>query len=131
MQVMPPTWTDMSRLFGLGPSVEDPSANIAAGTAYLRLLYDRFGYPGLFAAYNAGPGRFAQSLQGRPLPLETRRYVAAVMANLTSGRPQNIAAAGGVPPAASTVFVVRNLPEQPNLNELDKAANASLFVYAR
>src|SRR3546814_21045489 len=46
---------------------------------YLRLMYDRFGYPGLFAAYNAGPGRYADHLStGRPLPGETRAYLTAL-----------------------------------------------------
>lgn len=42
-------------------------------------MYDRFGYPGLFAAYNAGPARYAAYLSGRAtLPRETRAYMAAV-----------------------------------------------------
>jgi hypothetical protein len=48
--------------------VADPHAprdNILAGTLYLRLMYDRFGYPGLFGAYNAGPGRYASYLARR------------------------------------------------------------------
>jgi soluble lytic murein transglycosylase-like protein len=43
---------------GLGTNPHDPRDNILAGTLYLRLMYDRFGYPGLFGAYNAGPGRY-------------------------------------------------------------------------
>ncbi|KAK0358122.1 hypothetical protein LTR94_036664, partial [Friedmanniomyces endolithicus] len=42
-------------------------------------MYDRFGYPGLFAAYNAGPARYAEHLRGgRPLPPETRSYIRQV-----------------------------------------------------
>jgi soluble lytic murein transglycosylase-like protein len=79
MQLMPGTWSDMRALLGLGSDPHDPHDNIFAGTAYLRLMYDRFGYPGLFAAYNAGPGRYAASLSGeRRLPAETRTYIAAV-----------------------------------------------------
>lgn len=77
MQLMPGTWDAMRRRHGLGPDPHDPRDNIMAGTAYLRAMYDRFGYPGLFAAYNAGPGRYAAHLRtGRPLPGETRAYVA-------------------------------------------------------
>lgn len=77
MQLMPATWSDMRLAYGLGPDPFDPHDNIIAGTAYLRALYDRFGYPGLFAAYNAGPARLAKHLGGgRPLPLETIDYVA-------------------------------------------------------
>ena len=79
MQLMPSTWSDMRRALGLGPDPYDPHDNITAGAAYLRLLYGRFGYPGLFAAYNAGPGRYAAYLSGRrSLPAETRAYSAAV-----------------------------------------------------
>lgn len=77
MQVMPGTWEAMRRQHGLGPNPHHPRDNIMAGTAYLRAMYDRFGYPGLFAAYNAGPGRYAEHLRtGRPLPTETRGYIA-------------------------------------------------------
>jgi soluble lytic murein transglycosylase-like protein len=77
MQLMPGTWREMRSLLGLGPDPHDPADNILAGAAYLRLMYDRFGYPGLFAAYNAGPARYSAYLSGRrSLPAETRAYVA-------------------------------------------------------
>lgn len=77
MQLMPGTWDAMRRRHGLGPDPHDPRDNIMAGTAYLRAMYDRFGYPGLFAAYNAGPGRYAEHLRSRrSLPGETRAYIA-------------------------------------------------------
>jgi soluble lytic murein transglycosylase-like protein len=76
MQLMPRTWTEMRALAGLGPDPFDPHDNILAGTLYLRLLYRRFGYPGLFGAYNAGPARYLDYLSGgRPLALETLRYM--------------------------------------------------------
>jgi hypothetical protein len=69
----------MRALLGLGANPFDPRDNILAGTFYLRLMYDRFGYPGLFAAYNAGPARYAAFLSGaRALPAETRSYAAAI-----------------------------------------------------
>ena len=50
-------------------------------------MYDRFGYPGLFAAYNAGPGRYADHLaRGTRLPAETVRYMAR-LANGQAARP--------------------------------------------
>jgi soluble lytic murein transglycosylase-like protein len=83
MQLMPGTWDAMRRRHGLGPDPHDPRDNIMAGTAYLRAMYDRFGYPGLFAAYNAGPGRYAEHLRGqRPLPGETRAYIAQLARTL-------------------------------------------------
>ena len=79
MQLMPGTWAEMRAKHGLGPDPHHPRDNILAGAAYLRAMYDRFGYPGLFAAYNAGPTRYAEHLaSGRGLPAETVAYVAAV-----------------------------------------------------
>lgn len=86
MQLMPATWAQMRRRLGLGSNPHEPRDNILAGTFYLRLLYDRFGYPGLFAAYNAGPARYAEHLEtGRALPGETRAYVAAIAGRRAQG----------------------------------------------
>ena len=79
MQLMPATWADMRAANRLGSNPDDPHDNIVAGTAFLRLMYDRFGYPGMFAAYNAGPGRYADYLARRSvLPKETIAYLASV-----------------------------------------------------
>ena len=79
MQVMPGTWAELRAAHRLGADPFDPRDNILAGTAYLRAMYDRFGSPGFLAAYNAGPGRYAEHLAtGRPLPRETRDYVATL-----------------------------------------------------
>ncbi|TWB77192.1 transglycosylase-like protein with SLT domain [Nitrospirillum amazonense] len=76
MQLLPATWNDLRGLYHLGGDPFDPGDNILAGTAYLRAMWDRFGYPGLFAAYNAGPARYEAYLRGNePLPEETRRYL--------------------------------------------------------
>jgi len=76
MQLMPATWAELRERYGFGSDPFNPRDNILAGTAYLREMYDRFGYPGLFAAYYAGPGRYEAHLRsGKPLPVETRRYV--------------------------------------------------------
>lgn len=76
MQLMPATWASMRSALGLGADPYQPRDNILAGTAYLRAMYDRFGYPGLFGAYNAGPGRYGASVNaGRSLPVETRDYL--------------------------------------------------------
>jgi soluble lytic murein transglycosylase-like protein len=76
MQLMPGTWAALRSRLGLGADPFDPADNIVAGAAYLRELLDRYGAPGFLAAYNAGPARYEASLTGRPLPLETRLYVA-------------------------------------------------------
>jgi len=77
MQLMPATWLEVRDRLGLGADPDDPRDNILAGAFYLRAMYDRFGYPGCFAAYNAGPGRYRAWLAGRgSLPRETLAYVA-------------------------------------------------------
>ncbi len=81
MQLMPATYEAMRSAQGLGRDPYDPHDNILAGTAYLRAMYDRFGYPGLFGAYNAGPGRYKASLHGVHLPKETRTYLARLTKN--------------------------------------------------
>lgn len=80
MQLMPETWLEMRNRYGLGSNPYDPRANIFAGAAYLREMYDRYGYPDLFAAYHAGPGRMDAFLggQGR-LPGATLAYVKAIV----------------------------------------------------
>lgn len=84
MQVMPGTWAELRAAHGLGSDPFEPRDNILAGTAYLRAMYDRFGAPGFLAAYNAGPGRYAEHLAtGRPLPRETRDYVATLAPIIT------------------------------------------------
>lgn len=79
MQLMPGTWEELREQHGLGADAFDPHNNILAGTVYLKAMFERFGSPGLFAAYNAGPGRYARHLRdGKPLPKETRAYVANI-----------------------------------------------------
>lgn len=79
MQLMPNTWAELRDRHGLGADPFNPRANILAGTAYLKAMQDRFGYPALFAAYNVGPGRYQAHLRGaRPLPAEIRDYVARI-----------------------------------------------------
>ncbi|MFP2874155.1 lytic transglycosylase domain-containing protein [Acetobacter tropicalis] len=83
MQVMPETWSSLRTSLGLGDDPFDPHDNILAGATYLRWMRDRYGEAGFLAAYNAGPARYEDHLAtGRPLPAETRNYVASVSARL-------------------------------------------------
>jgi len=134
MQLMPATWAAMREAHGLGADPHDPRDNILAGTAYLRAMYDRFGYPGMFAAYNAGPAGYAAHLAtGRALPAETRAYLAQVSAGVED------AAAGAAPDARNmprpSVFVVRHeggLEErQPPSSDWEGAAPDPLFAIRR
>ena len=102
MQLMPTTWTEMRLNLGLGHNPFDPHDNIIAGTAYLRAMYDRFGYPDLFAAYNAGPRRFAEHLKlRRPLPRETMAYLSKIAGPTAEGRPAEHTSLG--------LFVIRRV----------------------
>jgi hypothetical protein len=94
MQLMPGTWARQRARFGLGADPFDPRDNIMAGTSYLREMYDSYGTPGFLAAYNAGPGRFeAWRDKGRPLPAETRAYVARIAPMLQTGSTPAVMAA--------------------------------------
>ena len=89
MQVMPDTWTGLRVRYRLGRNPYDPRDNILAGTAYLREMWDRYGnVAAMLAAYNAGPGRYDEyRATARPLPAETRAYVAALTPILLGERP--------------------------------------------
>ena len=84
MQVMPDTWAGLRVRYRLGRDPYDPRDNILAGTAYLREMWDRYGnVAAMLAAYNAGPGRYDEHrATGRPLPAETRAYVASLIPTL-------------------------------------------------
>jgi soluble lytic murein transglycosylase-like protein len=97
MQVMPTTYAAMRTRHGLGPDPAEPRDNILAGAAYLREMHDRFGCPGLFAAYNAGPGRVAA---GGNLPAETENYLATLDRDTVSAGRREPANGSG-----NTVFV--------------------------
>jgi len=123
MQLMPATWSSMRQAYALGTNPDDPRDNIVAGTAYLRLMYDRFGYPGLFAAYNAGPTRYADYLAGRVrLPGETVAYLSGV----TRNRSGPIAPAA---PPAQMLFALRHeLAATPESAAVAPAGNGLFAV---
>jgi len=88
MQVLPQTYADMRLEYRLGADPYDPHDNVIAGTAYLKWLYGKYGNPGMFAAYNDGPGNLDAFLtQGRDLPDETHNYVDGISKML--GQPAN------------------------------------------
>lgn len=125
MQVMPGTWAELRARLRLGSDPHDPRDNILAGTYYLRLMYDRFGYPGLFGAYNAGPGRYAEWLSGRrALPAETTAYLAQVGGPAAGQRP---AASQGERPAPPPLFAVRRDAPEP-ASGAEATPEPSLFV---
>ncbi|TWI17454.1 transglycosylase-like protein with SLT domain [Bradyrhizobium yuanmingense] len=107
MQIMPATWAELRERYNLGNDPYDPHDNILAGTAYLRELLDRYGSPGVFAAYNAGPARYEEHLAGSSLPEETRAYVAK-LANLLAIELPPRWTSSGQSSAAATLFVTRS-----------------------
>lgn len=124
MQLMPATWTEMRARLGLGNNPDDPRDNIHAGTFYLRLMYERFGYPGLFAAYNAGPARYAEHLAGRrALPSETVGYLATVAPPVPGTA---VAVVRASPPMS--IFAVRKDGLAMAPGEVKAPQESSLFV---
>jgi hypothetical protein len=99
MQVMPATYAELRRQYGLGADPFDIRDNILAGAAYLRQMYDRYGAPGFLAAYNAGPGRWESHLTGRrALPSETVNYLARLAPELGLSADSDVVAATSTPP---------------------------------
>lgn len=109
MQIMPATWAELRERYNLGNDPYDPHDNILAGTAYLRELLDRYGSPGVFAAYNAGPPRYEEHLAGGSLPDETRAYVTKLASLLAIELPPRWTSSGQSS-AAATLFVTRSDP---------------------
>jgi len=150
MQIMPDTWTELRVHYRLGRDPFDPRDNILGGTAYLREMYDRFGSPGFLAAYNAGPGRYEEHLAtGRPLPRETRAYIATLLPMIGLAPPNRAATVVRTPPdwREAPLFVERsngnatanpmqekrqapgNLPTPPKRDEsADDARSDAVFV---
>lgn len=111
MQIMPATWAALRARHGLGNDPYDPRDNILAGAAYLREMHDRYGSPGFLAAYNAGPGRYEEYRDsGRPLPDETRAYVAVLAPMIGSGdvaAPLTVAAADPLAWTRAPLFIAQ------------------------
>ena len=113
MQIMPETWAGLRVRYRLGSDPFDPHDNLMAGAAYLREMHDRYGnVTAMLAAYNAGPGRYDEHLsRGRPLPAETRAYLAK-LTSITGG-PDDTRLAVAQPPdpfawRRAALFAVRS-----------------------
>lgn len=129
MQIMPATWEVLRRRYGLGNAPYNPRENIMAGTAYLREMYDKFGFPGCLAAYNAGPGRYSAWVSGkRKLPRETINYVNLITSRIGRGssfataNSSSLAKPNAVQPAQSGLFISR--PVADGKQEINSALGA-------
>ena len=111
MQIMPANWAALRIRYALGADPYDVRANIMAGAAYLRAMFDRYGDPAaMLAAYNAGPGRYDEYLRGRPLPAETRAYVARLAPVIGAAPPSPVRPLAAPDPLAwtrSALFAAR------------------------
>lgn len=98
MQIMPATWRYLTTRYALGSDPWNARFNMIGGALYLAELARQFGFPGAYAAYNAGPARYARHVRGTArLPAETVAYVASL--------------SGAVPPRARRDSTTdRNLP---------------------
>ncbi|MBW8268284.1 lytic transglycosylase domain-containing protein [Caldovatus aquaticus] len=117
-QIMAATARDPG--FGLPPlrpeDRSDPAKAIPWGARYLRALLDHYGgdLRLALAAYNAGPGRVDEHLRtGRPLPEETRRY----LANLLPGAGSGPGGAADTVEAGRIVEALRAGPGAPGWRE--------------
>ena len=139
MQIMPETWAGLRARYRLGADPFDPHDNIIAGAAYIRELFDRYGSPGWIAAYNAGPRRYEASLSGRPLPAETRAYVATVAPSLAGGSDPGMTIVATADPFAWTLaplFIVQAdrkpeadpMPEKRASNDAQTTASSFALV---
>ena len=97
MQLMPQTAATMRRAEGVSGSIDDPSANLALGQAYLKYLGQQPGIQdnllAVLASYNAGPGAASawySAIKDNSDPLlfietipndQTRRFVRQVLAD--------------------------------------------------
>jgi soluble lytic murein transglycosylase-like protein len=121
MQLMPSTWAAYREKLQLGDNPHEPHDNILAGSAYLRDLYDRYGWPGALAAYHAGPARYDEYLSaGRPLPPATLDYLAHVERLTADEAP--------LPSVDRTLFVVQSPPSHSSDGPVEDTSIDGLFI---
>ena len=108
MQVMPGTFEELARRYGIQGGIDDPRANMLAGALYLRERLQTRGDVALaLADYNAGPGRVDRVLGGQAdLPHETARYVRGIRSGYSgsgiAGPVQPVPATPSPPAPAAT-----------------------------
>lgn len=127
MQIMPATWRYLTGRHGLGNDPWNARFNMIGGALYLAEMARRFGFPGAYAAYNAGPERYARHVSGATsLPAETRAY----MASLSGSASAPIARGGDARQAATRwqeagLFLSAARPSAAPTRATPKAASKS------
>ena len=119
----------------LGVNPGDPVQNLEGGARYLKMMYNQFGDWRLaLAAYNAGPGRYDEHrATGRPLPAETRAYVAALAPVLGGTAPSDAPSRQPAPPPdwrAAPLFVQRPDGSQSTVAPSSDPQSGDLFAAA-
>lgn len=102
MQIMPATWRYLTARYGLGGDPWNARFNMIGGALYLAEMARQFGFPGAYAAYNAGPARYARHVRGgAALPAETVAYMASLSGRASprrgDGRADEGRGAGATP----------------------------------
>lgn len=135
MQIMPATWERLRQRLSLGSDAYNPRDNILAGAAYLRELYNRYGWPGSSAAYHAGPARYDEYLRtSRPLPQATLDYLARIDRSLSRMRVDSVSpSVVAAPPTSANrqLFVARPTSVATTEAHADQATTDGLFVALR
>ena len=127
MQIMPQTYEILRARYGFGADAYNPHDNVFAGAAYLHELYQRYGFPNLFAAYNAGPSRLNDFLhRGRPLPRVTEDYVAGLTGTTLSVATSPAPSKGGVANTPSNALFFSNGADEVPTSTAN--SRSSLFV---
>jgi len=127
MQIMPGTWSNLTATYSLGDNPWDVRANIHAGAAYLRAMFDRYGdLTAALAAYNAGPRRVDNwRRRGLPLPAETIAYVAKVAPMLGTASIASPAIVPALPRAVASSWQDAALFVQRDEGTLDRGQTAA------
>jgi len=100
MQIMPATWRYLTARHGLGGDPWNARFNMIGGALYLAELARKFGFPGAYAAYNAGPARYARHVRGGArLPAETVAYMASLSGMAVPRSRESRTEQVGMPPS--------------------------------
>ena len=135
MQIMPHTYAALQKQYRLGDDPYDPHDNIWAGTAYLKAMYLRYGYPLLFAAYLTGPAHLDRYLfSSGCLPPNVIAYVNGIVPGAISvqeadsKQPELHSPTAKIPRSSDLFFILKSVPEppQPNQNQVPETPASEL-----
>ena len=127
MQIMPATWRYLTARHGLGGDPWNARFNMIGGALYLAELARQFGFPGAYAAYNAGPGRYARHVHGAaPLPAETVAYMASLSGTAPPRRADTLRAPAPAPRWQEAGLFLRAEHPRAEVNAVSGAATRDI-----